>query len=119
MGRGTTPVEAALRDRVPFGNDINPLSLTFTRPRLRPPTLDELVARLKEINLADHDEFPENLLVFYHPETLREICALKKYFLGVRLSEPQRAAKSMTSNSPLPHVAVVGAAARKPRSLIR
>lgn len=80
MGRGTTPVEAALLGRVPWGNDINPLSLTFTRPRLRPPRLDELPARLQEINLADHDEFPEDLLVFYHPDTLREICALKKYF---------------------------------------
>ena len=38
MGRGTTPVEAALLGRVPFGNDVNPLSLTFTLPRLRPPT---------------------------------------------------------------------------------
>ena len=87
MGRGTTPVEAALLGRVPWGNDINPLSLTFTRPRLRPPTLDELAARLKQINLTDHDDLPENLLVFYQPDTLREICALKKYFLTRRSSE--------------------------------
>ncbi len=86
MGRGTTPVEAALLGRVPWGNDINPLSLTFTRPRLRPPTLDDLVVRLKQINLANHDEFPEDLLAFYHPETLREICALKKYFLARRVA---------------------------------
>lgn len=85
MGRGTTPIEAALLGRLPFGNDINPLSLTFTRPRLRPPALSELAARLQGINLADHDEFPEELLVFYHPETLRGICALKKYFLKRRV----------------------------------
>lgn len=98
MGRGTTPIETALLGRVPFGNDINPLSLTFTRPRLRPPALGELAARLQEINLADHDEFPEDLLVFYHPDTLREICALKKYFLnrratraiGAPVSDPAR-----------------------------
>lgn len=86
MGRGTTPIEAALLGRVPWGNDINPISLTFTRPRLRPPTLEELVARLKQINLTDHDELPEDLLAFYHPETLREICALKKYFLARRVT---------------------------------
>lgn len=86
MGRGTTPVEAALLGRIPWGNDINPLSLTFTRPRLRPPTLEELAARLREVNPTDHDEFPEELLVFYHPDTLREICALKKFFLTARLS---------------------------------
>jgi len=82
MGRGTTPIEAALLGRIPFGNDINPLSLTLTRPRLRPPTLAQLETRLHEINLSDHDEFPEDLLVFYHRETLREICALKKYFVA-------------------------------------
>jgi hypothetical protein len=88
MGRGTTPVEAALLGRVPWGNDINPLSLTFTRPRLRPPALDELAERLRHINLADHDEFPEDLLVFFHADTLREICALKKYFFNRHATGP-------------------------------
>ncbi len=87
MGRGTTPVEAALLGRTPWGNDINPLSLTLTTPRLQPPTLAQVEARLHEINLTDHPELPEDLLVFYHPDTLREICALKKYFMH------QRAAK--------------------------
>lgn len=86
MGRGTTPVEAALLGRIPWGNDINPLSLTFTAPRLRPPKLEQIEARLHEIDLSDHDEFPEDLRVFYHPETLREICALKKFFLRQRLT---------------------------------
>ena len=39
MGRGTTPVQAALMGRQAFGNDINPLSVLLTRPRLRPITL--------------------------------------------------------------------------------
>jgi len=80
MGRGTTLVEAALLGRVPWGNDINPLSLTFTRPRLSPPALREVAVRLEQIDLTDHDALPAELEVFYHPETLREICALKKYF---------------------------------------
>ena len=37
MGRGTTPVQTALMGRRPIGNDINPLSLLFTRPRMAPP----------------------------------------------------------------------------------
>ncbi|HMP82454.1 MAG TPA: DNA methyltransferase [Verrucomicrobiota bacterium] len=86
MGRGTTPVEAALLGRVPWGNDINPLSLTLSVPRLSPPTLAQIETRLREINLADHDECPDELLVFYHPDTLREICALKKYFLARQTS---------------------------------
>jgi hypothetical protein len=81
MGRGTTPVEAALLGRVPWGNDVNPLSLTFTLGRLTPPSLEEIEARLRQIDFGRHDELPEDLLTFYHPETLREIGALRKYFL--------------------------------------
>jgi len=79
MGRGTTVIEAALLGRVPHGCDINPLSLFLTRPRLNPPTPSQVVARLKAIDFSDADDFPKDLLVFYHPETLKEICSLKKY----------------------------------------
>src|ERR1051326_3542013 len=81
MGRGTTVIEAALLGRVPYGCDINPLSLFLTRPRLSPPTMAQITARLREIDFTDASEFPEDLLVFYHSETLKEICALKKYLL--------------------------------------
>jgi hypothetical protein len=37
---------------------------------------------LDEINFQDHGELPEDLLVFFHPETLREISALKKHLLA-------------------------------------
>src|SRR5213592_3222595 len=57
MGRGTTMLEGGLLGRIPCGNDINPLSITFTRPRLNPPAFDELAEGLSQINLADHDEF--------------------------------------------------------------
>lgn len=82
MGRGTTPLEAALLNRVPWGNDINPLSLALTRPRLHPPKITAVAARLSEINFTDHDEFPKDLLAFYHPETLQEICALRRHFMA-------------------------------------
>ena len=81
MGRGTTLVEAALLGRTPYGCDINPLSDIFVRARLNPPSLSEIEARIKKINFKVADETPENLLVFFHPETLKEICALKKYLL--------------------------------------
>jgi len=87
MGRGTTPLEAALLGRVPISCDVNPLSVTLARPRLRPPTLRELESRLKQIPLTDHDEFPEDLLVFYHLETLKQICSLKKYLLCRRATQ--------------------------------
>ena len=84
MGRGTTPLEAALLGRVPYGSDINPLSEVLVRPRLNPPAINQVAERLRQLNFSDHDEFPEDLLVFYHPDTLKEICALKKYLLARR-----------------------------------
>ena len=86
MGRGTTLVEAALLGRTPYGCDINPLSQIFTRPRLNPPSLAEVEARIRKINFVSADEWPKELLAFFHPETLREICALKKYLLRRRES---------------------------------
>ena len=82
MGRGTTPMEAALLDRTPVGNDANPLSVVMTRPRLAPPSLQQVAKRLESIPLDDPADLPEDLLVFYHPDTLRKISSLKKYLLA-------------------------------------
>jgi len=82
MGRGTTVIQASLMGRRPFGCDINPLSNVFVKPRLSPPTPHQVTERLSGIDLRDCDDMPEELLVFYHPDTLRGICALKKYFLA-------------------------------------
>jgi hypothetical protein len=84
MGRGTTAVEAALLGRVPCGCDINPLSIVLTRPRLCPPRLEDVAERLRQIDFASADEFPEELLVFFHPDTLRAIASLKQYLLARR-----------------------------------
>lgn len=84
MGRGTTVIEAALLGRVPSGCDINPVSLQLTRPRLRPPEAGVVEERLRSIDMSAGTEFPEDLLTFFHPETLKEICALKHYLVGRR-----------------------------------
>jgi hypothetical protein len=88
MGRGTTLLEAALLGRVPCGCDVNPLSLVLVRPRLRPPTLEQIRARLAEIDFTAGGETPDDLLVFFHPETLREIAALKRHLLGRGTLDP-------------------------------
>jgi len=79
-GRGTTLLEAALLGRMPWGNDLNPLSITLVKPRLNPPATEAVGQRLAEIRSEDpRREHPEELLVFYHPDTLRQICSLKSY----------------------------------------
>jgi hypothetical protein len=81
MGRGTTLVEAALMGRRPYGCDVNPLSGVLCEPRLRPPSLEEVQHSLAEVSFDDAGETPEELLVFYHPDTLRQISALRKHLL--------------------------------------
>lgn len=78
-GRGTTLVEAALHGRRPLGCDVNPLSAVLIGPRLDPPSLGEVREALTAIDFSDADEHPAELLAFYHPETLVEVCALKKH----------------------------------------
>jgi hypothetical protein len=82
MGRGTTLLEAALLGRVPSGCDANPLCQKLIAPRLDPPIILEVQERLVEINFDAHAKIPKDLLVFYHPQTLRQICALRSYLLG-------------------------------------
>ena len=79
MGRGTTVLEAALLGRATFGNDVNPLSRVLVEPRLHPPSLEAVRQRLRTIPWQAAAEAPGELLTFYHPDTLREICALQSY----------------------------------------
>lgn len=81
MGRGTTQMEAYLLGRRPLGNDINPLSRVLLAPRLSPPRIEDVKQRLDEIDLGEAKENNLDLLAFYHAETLKEIIALKEYFL--------------------------------------
>jgi hypothetical protein len=85
LGRGTTMIETALLERVPIGCDLNPLSEVLVVPRLSPPTLDVVEARFDEIDLSWEGEVMEDLLVFYHPETLSQIRGLKHYLMRRRV----------------------------------
>ncbi len=94
MGRGTTLVQAALMGRKPVGNDINPLSILLTRPRLTPPSSAQVAEQLRAIPWGTGEIDREDLLVFYHPDTLRKICALRRWLLA-------RAPLDMTNPDPV------------------
>lgn len=81
MGRGTTPVQAALQGRRPLGNDINPLSKLLVRPRLEPPALIDVANALESIPWDRPVEVRDDLTVFYHPETLRRLTNLRDFLL--------------------------------------
>ena len=82
LGRGTTMVEAALLGRRVAGCDINPLSSILTAPRLRSPRVRDVRDRLTKLDWNYNGELNEELLTFYHPDTLREIFALRSHLLS-------------------------------------
>jgi DNA methylase len=89
-GRGTTAVQAALLGRAPAANDVNPLSAMLCAPRLDPPPVAAVRARLAEIDLsrAATDPAEADLLAFYHPDTLRQISALRGWLLDRDALDP-------------------------------
>ncbi len=81
MGRGTTPIEAALLGRRPAGNDVNPLSVLLTRPRLRPVSVAAVELVLARIDWDRGSTERADLLAFYSAKTLRQIAALRAWLL--------------------------------------
>ena len=79
MGRGTTVIEAALLDRAVAGCDVNPLSRVLVKPRLAPPNVEQVRERLDAIGWTAGEDPPDDLHVFYHPDTLRVLCSLRSY----------------------------------------
>ena len=93
MGRGTTPLQAALMGRRACGNDINPLSTLLTRPRLQPISLSDIEAALATVDWESGAEGEAELLAFYHPATLRKLEALRAWLherapLGADSADP-------------------------------
>ena len=78
-GRGTTAVEAALRGRNVIVNDINPLSIILTYPRLELPNVTEIDTRLRSLRFAARPRGDMDLSMFFHPDTEYEILGLREY----------------------------------------
>src|SRR5947209_7742422 len=86
LGRGTTTIEAALLGRRVAGCDINPLTSILTGPRFRPPTVRDVREQLAKVDWNYDGELNEELLTFYHRDTLREICALRSHLLSHKIA---------------------------------
>ena len=65
MGRGTTPIQAALMGRKAIGVDINPLSVALTEPRLLQQRLSDIEERLKNIDWSYSGNVDDELLVSF------------------------------------------------------
>lgn len=80
-GRGTTVIEAALLGRNIIANDVNPLSLILTRPRITIPSLNDIQERLAEIQFNEKAKAEIDLSMFFHSSTLSEIVSLRNYLI--------------------------------------
>ena len=80
-GRGTTVIEAGLSGRDIVANDANPLSRIMTEPRFFPPDLAAVEKRLTTIP-RESGGATIDLSMFYHPDTEKEIVALRQYLLN-------------------------------------
>ena len=78
-GRGTTIIEAALLGRNVIANDVNPLSLIISAPRLAIPTLKEVEERLTKIPPDKKSKADIDLSMFFEKQTMVEIISLKNY----------------------------------------
>ena len=83
-GRGTTPIEAALMGRNVVSNDVNPLSIILTKPRLNIPTIGEIEKRLDEIEFESF-EADIDLSMFFHKKTEYELISLKNQLLDTKV----------------------------------
>ena len=88
MGRGTTPLQAAIMDRAAIGNDINPLSAMLVRPRLNWIEIPELQDALSSIDFECAAAEPEELLAFYHPATLSALNGLRNWIAAGETGRP-------------------------------
>jgi hypothetical protein len=87
-GVGTIPFEACSQGRVGIGSDLSPVAFHATRAKLEPPTIEEATRQLWELEkyITDHKadvkpDVEEEIISFYHSETLREILAARQFFL--------------------------------------
>jgi len=84
-GRGTTVIEAGLSGRNVLANDANPISRIITEPRFFPPDPGAVEKRLATLpRESERVSIDLDLSMFYHPDTEKEIVALREYILRRR-----------------------------------
>lgn len=84
-GRGTTVLESLINGRKAIGCDINPVAACISKAKADPPQLEEILARLAELDrksrrftsktAEDTDEF---FTLCFHKDTLRQLLFLKE-----------------------------------------
>lgn len=84
-GKGTAPLEACRTGRVGVGNDLAPEAYVLTHAKVKPITLRQVVewvTRHREVlEKGVEGEVPEEVEVFYHRRTLKQILAARELLI--------------------------------------
>ena len=84
-GRGTTVFESLINGRKAIGCDTNPVAVCLSKAKADPPKLEEIIARLSELeaksarfSCESAETTDEFFTLCFHEETLRHLLFLKK-----------------------------------------
>jgi hypothetical protein len=86
-GKGTAPLEACLSNRFGVGNDLAPEAYVVTRAKVNPVMLRDVrswvekAAKTMRPDAVSVYDVEEEVRVFYHPTTLRQILAIRELLL--------------------------------------
>jgi DNA methylase len=84
-GRGTTTLQARVEGRRTLSNDLNPLAYVLTRAKASPPSWDEVVKLVSDLEMRYTSRLyrdvsaPEDIRMLFHPNTLRQLLFLRDY----------------------------------------
>lgn len=84
-GRGTTALEAAIKGRIPFTSDINPLAVMISQAKVNPADLTEVALELQRLDLrrpVGINSYKQFFEPFYDIDTFREIANLRSALIG-------------------------------------
>jgi hypothetical protein len=86
-GVGTVPFEACSQRRYGIGSDLSPVAFNVTRAKVNPPTIQQADEHLSRLNKFIEEnkqsiemDVEDELVSYYHPDTLKEILAAKEFF---------------------------------------
>jgi len=81
-GRGTTPTEACLMNRIGIGNDLNPIAYVLTKAKIRAPNKAALFKRIKRLEEGfepqDTSTVPDDIRMLYNEITQQQLLYLRQ-----------------------------------------
>jgi hypothetical protein len=83
-GKGTALLAARLLGMTPYGADIGPEAVACTQAKLACVTLDQVLEYIGglETDSPDQVSVTDDVLVFFHPDTVRQLLSIRARLLG-------------------------------------